>query len=195
MKTRSIPTSLSAGGLNGASGFVRGSCRPRSPNAEKRGILLISDDASLGENLRCAAVRTGRTVAQVNRVADALREVLTGQPGAVLLDLDMPSQAAWEAADCLLQEESCPPLILLTARSDQFDLSTAIRAGSLVDKTTDPSRLLEMVDQTLAGPCSAQAERNAIQRVMIRWLRPCGWSAPVTSAHRFWGTNEQRQCL
>jgi len=94
-----------------------------------------------------------------------------------------------------LQEESCPPLILLTARSDQFDMSTAIRAGSLVDKTTDPSRLLEMVDQTLAGPCSAQAERNAIQRVMIRWLRPCGWSAPVTSAHRFWGTNKQRQCL
>ena len=195
MKTRSIPTSLSAGGFNGPRGSIRGCHVPRSPNVEKRGILLISDDASLGENLRCVAARTGRAVVRVDEVTDALRKVRAGQPAAVLLDLDLPSQAAWEAADCLLQEQSCPPLILLTARSDQFDLSTAIRAGSLVDKTADPSLLLEAVEQTLAVPCSAQAERNAIQRVMIRWLRPCGWSVPVTTAHRFWGANKQRQHL
>ena len=190
MKTRSIPNSLSARGYNRAEGPVRGCCGPRSPNAERLGILLISDDASLGENLRCAAARTGRAVVQVHGMADALRKVRAGQSAAVLLDLDLPSQAAWEAAECLLQEESCPPIILLTARNDQFDMSTAIRAGSLVDKTTGPSRLLEAVDQTLAGPCSAQAERNAIQRVMIRWLKPCSWSVRVTPAHRFWGMNE-----
>jgi len=190
MKTRSIPSSLSALLSNGARGSVRGHCGPRSPNAEKRGILLVSDDAGLGENLRCAAAQTGRTVVQVDGVADALRKMHTGQLAAVLLDLDLPGQAAWEAADCLLQEESCPPIILLTAHSDQFDLSAAIRAGSLVDKTSGPSRLLQAVDQTLAGPCSAQAERNAIQRVMIRWLKPCIWSAPVAPAHRFWEMNE-----
>ena len=190
MKTRSIPTSLSTGGFNGARNSIRGCHGPRSPNAEKRGILLISDDASLGEKLRCVAARTGRAVVRVDEVTDALRKVRAGQPAAVLLDLDLPSQAAWEAADCLLQEASCPPLILLTARSDQFDLSTAIRAGSLVDKAAGPGRLLEAVDRTLAGPCSAQAERNAIQRVMIRWLKPCGWSVPVEPAHRFWGINE-----
>ena len=186
---------MGAWAIDGARGSVRGCREPRPPNAEKRGILLISDDASLGESLRCAAARAGRTVVQVDRVADALQKMCAGQPAAVLLDLDLPSQGAWEVADCLLQEQSCPPLILLTARSDQFDMSTAIRAGSLVDKSADPGRLLEAVDQTLAGPCSAQAERNAIQRVMIRWLRPCGWSAPVASAHRFWGTNEQRPHL
>jgi CheY-like chemotaxis protein len=116
--------------------------------------------------------------------------VRAGQSAVVLLDLDLPSQVAWEAADSLLQEVSCPPLLLLTARSEQFDLGTAMRAGSLVDKTASPSRLLELVDQTLAGPCSAQVERNAIQRVMIRWLRPCSWSVPVTPAYRFWRINE-----
>jgi CheY-like chemotaxis protein len=190
MKTRSIPDSLGAWVMNGGMGAVPGHRGPRSPGATKRGILLVSDDTSLGESLNCAAVRTGRTVVQVDGVADALREMRAGQSAAVLLDLDLPSQAAWEAADCLLQEQSCPPLILLTARSDQFDLSTAIRAGSLVDKTTDATRLLEVVDQTLAGPCSPQAERNAIQRVMIRWLRPSGWSVPVTPARRFRAINE-----
>ena len=190
MKTRSIPESLSAWVIDGARGSARGCREPRPPDAEKRGILLISDDACLGESLRCAAAPSGRTVVRVDGLADALQNMCAGHPVAVLLDLDLPFQGAWEAADCLLQEQSCPPLILLTARSDQFDLSTAIRAGSLVDKTTDPSLLLEAVDQTLAVPCSAQAERNAIQRVMIRWLRPCSWSVPVTPAHRFWGLNE-----
>ena len=132
----------------------------------------------------------GRTVVQVDETTDALERVRSGQPAVVLLDLDLPSQAAWEAADCLLQEQSCPPLILLTARSDQFDLNTAIRAGSLVDKTTGPSRLMEAVDKSVAVPCSAQAERNAIQRVVIQWLKPCGWSVPVTPAYRFWAIHE-----
>ena len=176
--------------MSGAGGPVRGWDRPPSADLEKRGILLISADASLGGNLRRAAARTRRAVVRVEGVADALRKLRVGHPAAVVLDLDLPSQAAWEDADCLLAEESCPPLILLTARSDQFDVSTAIRAGSLVDKSAGPSRLLEAVDQALAGPCSAQAERNAIQRVMIRWLRPCSWSVPVTPAHRFWGINE-----
>ena len=115
-----MPKSLISWDLSGTNGAASGWPGPRSPYAETRGILLVSDDASLGENLRCAAARTGRVVVQVDRVADALRRLRAGQPGAVLLDLDLPSQAAWEAADCLLQEESCPPLILLTARSDQL---------------------------------------------------------------------------
>ena len=190
MKIRSIPNSLNVASLNWARGFPRGFSGPRSPSAAKAEILLISDDTSLGEHLRCAAGRAGRVVVQVDGVIDALRKVLAGQLVAVLLDLDLPAEAAWETADCLLQEQSCPPLILLTARSDQFDLSTAIRAGSLVDKTTDPSRLLGVVADTLAAPCSAQAERNAIQRVMIQWLKPCGWSAPIKPAHRIGGIKE-----
>jgi CheY-like chemotaxis protein len=190
MKTRSIPTSLSAWARNGARGAERGCSEPRLPPARKGGILLVSDDASLGESLCRAAERTRRAVVRVDKMIDALQRVRSGQPAVILLDLDLPSQAAWEAADCLLQEQDCPPLILLTAHGDQYDLSTAIRAGSLVDKTTGPGGVLEAVDKTLAVPCSAQAERNAIQRVVIRWLKPCGWSVPVTPAYRFWGINE-----
>jgi len=190
MKIRSIPASSSVRGFNGARHRLRRDVRPRTPSTEKNGILLVSNDAKLGAALKCAARQTGRTVVQVDGVAEALLAMRRGQSGTVLLDLDLPSQAAWGAADFLLQEESCPPLILLTAHSDQFDISAAIRAGSLVDKSEGPGRLLEAVDQTLAGPCSAQAERNAIQRVMIQWLKPCGWSVPVTPAHRFWRINE-----
>jgi DNA-binding response OmpR family regulator len=190
MKIRSIPDSLSAEAFTGGRGWVRGSSAPPPSNAEKAGILLVSDDACLREDLKCVAARAGRTVVQVDGMADALRELHAAQPAAVLLDLDLPAQAAWNAADRLLQEECCPPLILITARRDQFDVGTAIRTGSLVDKAAGPDRLLEAVDQILAGPSTAQAERNAIQRVMIRWLRPCNWSASFTPAYRFHGINE-----
>jgi DNA-binding response OmpR family regulator len=112
------------------------------------------------------------------------------EPRAVLLDLDLPDQASWAAADLLLQETDCPPLLLLTARSQQFDVRTALRAGSLLDKTATPGGLLERAEGILAAPNPANAERNAIQRVLIQWLRPSDWPVLLTSAHRCWGVNE-----
>jgi DNA-binding response OmpR family regulator len=163
---------------------------PRPPEPDKPPILLVSEDAAMGESLRYTAALNGRAVVQADDAADALHKVRADRPAIVLLDLDLPSDGAWEAADSLLLEESCPPLILLTARSGEFDIGSAIRAGSLVDKTSGANHLLHVVDQTLATPRSAQAERNAIQRIMIRWLKPSSWPVPVTPAHRFWGINE-----
>ena len=153
-------------------------------------ILLISDDAVVAENLRRAAEQAGRSVVRAAGLGEALRTAHMVQPVAVVLDLDLPSQGAWEIADSLLQEAGCPPLILLTGRRDQFDVSTAIRAGSLVDKSASLAKLLEAVDEALALPDANRGERNAIQRVMIRWLRPCAWSVPVTATYRYWGLNE-----
>ena len=124
---------------------------------------------------------------QADGLVEAVRGLRSAQLAAVWLDLDLPSQGAWEIADSLLQEAGCPPLILLTGRRDQFDVSTAIRAGSLVDKSASLAKLLEVVDQALALPDSNRGERNAIQRIMIQWLRPCAWSAPVTPTTVSWG--------
>jgi DNA-binding response OmpR family regulator len=161
-----------------------------APLVTKLAILLVSSDTALGENLRRAAEQTGRSVVRADGLDETLRTAHMLQPVAVVLDLDLPSRGAWEIADRLLQEAGCPPLILLTGERDQFDVSTAIRAGSLVDKSAGLAKLLEVVDQALALPDSNQGERNAIQRIMIQWLRPCAWSAPVTPTHRFWGLNE-----
>ena len=156
----------------------------------KQLILVISDDAVAAESLRRAAEQAGRSVVRAAGLGETLRTAHMIQPVAVVLDLDLPSNGAWEIADGLLQNADCPPMVLLTGRRDQFDLSTAIRAGALVDKSAGLAKLLEAVDQALALPDSNRAERNAIQRITIQWLRPCAWSVPVTPTHRFWGLNE-----
>ena len=156
----------------------------------KQLILLISDDAVVAESLRRAAEQAGRAVVRAAGLGETLRTAHMVRPVAVVLDLDLPSHGAWEIADRLLQEAGCPPVVLLTGRRDQFDVSTAIRAGSLVDKSDGLAKVLEAVEQALALPDSNRGERNAIQGITIQWLRPCAWSAPVTPTYRFWGLNE-----
>lgn len=167
-----------------------GSRRPDQSNAGIRTILLISRDRQLQESLRSLANSLGHIVVKVERVAGTAAILQATRPAAVLLDLDLPNEAAWETAELLLQEPSCPPVILLTARIEQFDIRTAVHAGSLFNKGESPSRLLKVVDEALELPAANQTERNAIQRVLIGWLKPSRWAGPTTAAYRFWGIRE-----
>ncbi len=190
MRTRHSLSSLSAPGRGRVRNPVHACGSGSPPAAVKPPILLISNDTALAEKLRGATEGRERSVVLASGLADALEAVRSAQLAAVLLDLDIAAQGAWEIADGLLEEPACPSLILLTGQRDHFDTSTAIRTGALVDKSTSPAKVLELVDEALALPDANRAERNAIQRIMIQWLRPCGWSVPVTPIYRFWGLNE-----
>ncbi|MGH7970062.1 MAG: response regulator [Limisphaerales bacterium] len=153
-------------------------------------ILLISADRSLYKNLRLVANIQGHMVVKTDKLQGMLPVFQAIKPTAVLLDLDFPEHEAWQAAELLLQQQTCPPVVLLTAQTGQFDLRTAIRAGSLVDKNGDPARILQAVRESLDLPWRNQAERNAIQRVLLRWLKPSNWAGDIAPAYRFWGINE-----
>jgi len=190
MRTRQSLSSLSIPHTSRVRGPGRACTGGTPAGGPKELILFISEDAVAAESLRRAAEVAGRSVVRAAGLGEALRTAHMMQPVAVVLDLDLPSDGAWEIADGLLQEAGCPPVVLLTGRRDQFDVSTAIRAGSLVDKSADLAKVLEAVEEALALPESNRGERNAIQRITIQWLRPCAWSAPVTPTYRFWGLNE-----
>jgi hypothetical protein len=59
-----------------------------------------------------------------------------------------------------------------------------------VSKNETPHRLLEIIEKALEMPEDNQTERTAIQRVLIRWLRPLAWEEATTPAYRFWRINE-----
>src|SRR5882724_1698345 len=103
-----------------------------------RTILLISEDKQLHKNLRCSANALGHLVVRAAGAVGSVAILQVTRAAAVLLDLDLPRHAAWETAEGLLQYQHCPPVILLTGRTEQFDVRTAIRAGSLVDKSLLP---------------------------------------------------------
>jgi DNA-binding response OmpR family regulator len=130
-------------------------------------------------------------VVRFEGTAGAVSVLRVVRPTAVLLDLDLPGQTAWQVAESLLAERTCPPVILFTASRHQFDVKTAIRAGCLVDRSAGPPRLLEAATEALAMSESARVQRNAVQKVLIRWLKPCYWPLPFTSVDRYYVTKEQ----
>ena len=171
--------------------FLNGNTQlPRLSRTACRTILLMSNDRGFHQNLRSRANRLGLLVVRAERAVGTLSILQATKPEAVLLDLDLPDEAAWRIAELVLNEPCCPAVILLTGRTAQFDMRTAIRAGSLVSKSESPERVLHMIEENFEVPEANRAERNAIQRVLIRWLRPSGWEGPTTPAFRFWGINE-----
>lgn len=153
-------------------------------------ILSLSDDAALDHDLRTAALERGLIIIRVASIDAALRMVHSNCCGVALLDLDLAGRIGWEAADCLLQEPNCPPVILVSGQSDRFEVRTAVQAGALADKSGGAEKLLRLADNALQEPHSMQAERNGIQRVILRWLNPGAWSVSRMVGHRFWGINE-----
>jgi CheY-like chemotaxis protein len=137
-----------------------------------RTILLMSEDRALHEALRSLANERGHLVIRANGAIGSVAILEAIRPAVVLLDLDLPRQAAWELAEGLLACKACPRLILLTGRKEPFDPRTARRIGRLLNKNAPVSRLLEAALLASRGPILNQAERNAIRRALIRRLRP-----------------------
>jgi CheY-like chemotaxis protein len=150
----------------------------------------LSDDETFWQSLLTTATNGGRKLVREHATVSPPRILRLVKPAAVLLDLDLPTAAAWDAADSLLQEATCPPLLLLTSRIDQFDFRTAIQVGSLIDKSERPARILELADVSLESSPSTRREQTAMQQILIRWLKPCNWSDQVIPLRRFWGINE-----
>lgn len=159
--------------------------------AMQRGtLLLLSEDEVFCWKLLVAASQVGRRLVRGHSTADGPQMLRIVKPEVVLLDLDLHEELAWLAADALLQDENCPPLILLTSHGKQADFDTAIQAGCLIEKTIEPMRLLAVVEQKLMSTTADQREQNTLQRLVIRWLKPCSWSTQVTPQNRYWGINE-----
>ena len=163
--------------------------RNRFAPARQQPLLLLSSDKAFYEEIRNAAWRAGQVLLQ-HSPSDGPRFLRILNPAAVLLDLDLPADSAWETADSLLHHEDCPLLLLLTSRSGHPDFKTAIEAGFLIDKSADAATLLRQVNEKLGSSASTYSEQNAMQRIAIRWLKPFRGSAQEIPLRRFWGINE-----
>jgi len=164
--------------------------QPRETETRAKTLLLVSDDAGLGIRLLRTADLAGLAFVQVIDADVAFWLVSQESPAVVFLDLDMPGMAGWEIAEGLLDNESCPSLILLTSCTSHMDLNTAIDAGAIADKSAAPEQLLPKADWVLAEADSERTDRKARQRLLIRWLKPYAASVPVVQGYRHWGINE-----
>ena len=128
----------------------------------KTKVLLVDDDASVVAALGGVLASEGYDVIQASDGHEALQKFqAAGGADIVLLDLNMPIKAGWDAFERLTAINPLLPIIIITARPDQYPLAAAAGAAALMDKPLDIPLLLETMRNLLAERPEAQLARIA----------------------------------
>jgi DNA-binding response OmpR family regulator len=130
---------------------------------DTRCILLIDDDETLlellGDHIRvagysCLIATSGR---------EGLRLTFEEQPDLVVLDIMMPGMDGWDVCQ-QIREESDIPIIMLTAKGEEFDKLRGFHLG-VDDYVTKPFSFAELVARINA--VLARARRTSAVKDLV----------------------------
>ena len=106
-------------------------------------ILLIDDDATLRELLADQLHTAGYRALEAADGAIGLRLAAEAAPDLIVLDVMMPGMSGWEVCEHL-RTKSRVPIILLTAKGEEFDKLRGFRLG-VDDYVTKPFSFAELM--------------------------------------------------
>ena len=137
-------------------------------------ILLVEDDAGLGEAVRDQITASGHTADWAQLIADAQACVQTVSYDLVLLDLRLPDISGFEVCRAI-RRTSITPVIMVTAQTDTSDLVNGFDAGAddYVTKPVVPKELAARIraalrrTQTVEPSLSSAKSLNKIGDVEI----------------------------
>jgi len=94
-----------------------------------RKILVADDELQLLQTVKAYLLDAGFDVILAHNGKEALTEFRRQQPDAIILDVMMPEMDGFEAARTIRQE-SMIPILMLTARDDDFDQALGLELGA-----------------------------------------------------------------
>jgi len=130
---------------------------------DKQRVLVVEDDEAimlgLEENLKVA----GYEVVSATDGNEALRRGLEDRPDLILLDIMLPGISGYEVCRNLRDQGVQAPVIMLTARQDEFDKLHGFESGA-DDYVTKPFSIDELLARVkavlLRGDRRAAGPRN-----------------------------------
>jgi len=135
-------------------------------------ILLVEDEPAIQELIAVNLQHAGHHVIRARDAEGALGIVKSALPDLLLIDWMLPGMSGVSLARQLRQEERTRqiPIIMLTARSDDFDVVAGLEAGAddYVAKPVEPrvldARIRAVLRRSAAdqpgGPAAAAEERH-----------------------------------
>ena len=117
-------------------------------------VLLVDDDATLRELLADQLKTAGYHVLTARDGASGLRSAVEAQPDLIVLDVMMPGMSGWDVCE-RVRAKSRVPIILLTAKGEEFDKLRGFRLG-IDDYVTKPFSFAELVARVGAVLTRAQ---------------------------------------
>jgi len=110
-------------------------------------VLLVDDDAELGEMLKEYLEREGFGATAVQDGETGVAAALSGHYALVVLDVMMPRLNGIEALRRIRQHDSRIPVLMLTARGDDIDRIVGLELGAddYVPKPCTPRELVARI--------------------------------------------------
>jgi DNA-binding response OmpR family regulator len=130
-------------------------------------ILLIDDDATLRELLADQLRTAGYLPGVAPDGARGLQMVADGAPDLIVLDVMMPGMSGWEVCERLRAQPGAKgrvPIIMLTAKGEEFDKLRGFRLG-VDDYVTKPFSFAELVARVGAVLTRAQFAQVATHQL------------------------------
>jgi OmpR family response regulator RpaB len=122
-------------------------------------ILLIDDDAQLGEPLATYFHRFDLELVQATRPSEGLARLREGGFDAVILDVMLPEQDGFAVCRAL-RAESDVPIVVLTARGEVMDRVVGLELGAddYLPKPFEPRELVARITTVLRRRRAAPAD-------------------------------------
>ncbi|AYV30689.1 response regulator [Streptomyces goshikiensis] len=129
-------------------------------------VLLIEDDPSIREGVGLGLRRRGHEVSAAETGESGLALMASFRPELVLLDLMLPGINGVQVCR-RIRETSQVPIIMLTARGDDFDIVVGLEAGA---------------DDYIVKPARTEVIEARVKAVLRRLSTPAG-SRPEVEFH------------
>ncbi len=126
-------------------------------------VLLIEDDPGIRGGLELALRHLGHEVQSTTDGEQGLAAVASREPDVVVLDVMLPGIDGFEVCR-RLRASSVVPIIMLTARSDDFDIVVGLEAGAddYIVKPVQP-RVLEARIRAVLRRTHAESPSSPVQ--------------------------------
>ena len=112
-------------------------------------VAIVEDDAAIAEGLALNLKLQGYRTEVMGDGESARKRIESGVPDLVLLDITLPKQSGLWVLERLREADNHVPVIVLSARQDEFDKVAALQLGA-DDYVTKPFALAELLARIAA---------------------------------------------
>jgi len=128
-------------------------------------ILVVDDDAAIRDVVADILQMSDYNVRTASNGAEALDQIQTDLPSAVLLDLMMPIMDGWEfLRRCrVIPSFKSLPVVVMSAAHDTASVAKELGAQAYLTKPFDMDTVLEIIARVAAAPAPRQDQKGGVR--------------------------------